>query len=371
MSNSKQLTILYEDNHVLVVLKPPGAPSQPDKSTAPDMLGLLKRHLAIRDQKKGEAWLGLVHRLDRPTSGLMVFAKTSKAASRMSKSFRGREVNKYYLARIRGIPDQEGGTFCDYLSAREIDGCVRLLATNSASDPMTTSKSILSDPSDVQLSEKNTRERLPDPSNKNSLPELVDEKLAEPSDELFSPKLNGEKLTEPSDELFSPKLNGEKLAEPSDELFSPNLNGEKLAEPSDELFSPKLNGEKRQLNDAKMAELTWAVISSMNRHSVNESLLFVELLTGRRHQIRVQFAGRGFPILGDRRYGYNDKRDLSVPTLALHACGLIFPHPVRKTTMAFYADPSINPSFCQDDVDAFNLYVKSLIDDGKLSSPTL
>jgi hypothetical protein len=118
-------------------------------------------------------------------------------------------------------------------------------------------------------------------------------------------------------------------------------------------------------------EQAWAVISSMNRHSVNESLLFVELLTGRRHQIRVQFAGRGFPILGDRRYGYNDKRDLSVPTLALHACGLIFPHPVRKTTMAFYADPSINPSFCQDDVDAFNLYVKSLIDDGKLSSPTL
>lgn len=320
MSNSKQLTILYEDNHVLVVLKPPGAPSQPDKSTAPDMLGLLKRHLAIRDQKKGEAWLGLVHRLDRPTSGLMVFAKTSKAASRMSKTFRGREVKKYYLARIRGIPDQEGGTLCDYLSAREIGGCVRLLATNSASDPMTTSKSILSDPSDVQLSEKNTRERLPDPSNKNSLPELVDEKLAEPSDELFS---------------------------------------------------PKLNGEKRQLNDARMAELAWAVISSMNRHSVNESLLFVELLTGRRHQIRVQFAGRGFPILGDRRYGYNDKRDLSVPTLALHACGLIFPHPVRKTTMAFYADPSINPSFCQDDVDAFNLYVKSLIDDGKLSSPTL
>jgi 23S rRNA pseudouridine1911/1915/1917 synthase len=337
MSNSKQLTILYEDNHVLVVLKPPGAPSQPDKSTAPDMLGLLKRHLAIRDQKKGEAWLGLVHRLDRPTSGLMVFAKTSKAASRMSKTFRGREVKKYYLARIRGIPDQEGGTLCDYLSAREIEGRVRLLATNSASDPMTTSKSILSDPSDVQLSEKNTRERLLDPSNKNSLPELVDEKLAEPSDE----------------------------------LFSPNLNGEKLTEPSDELFSPKLNGEKRQLNDARMAELTWAVISSMNRHSVNESLLFVELLTGRRHQIRVQFAGRGFPILGDRRYGYNDKRDLSVPTLALHACGLIFPHPVRKTTMAFYADPSINPSFCQDDVDAFNLYVKSLIDDSKLSSPTL
>ncbi len=320
MSNSKQLTILYEDNHVLVVLKPPGAPSQPDKSTAPDMLGLLKRHLAIRDQKKGEAWLGLVHRLDRPTSGLMVFAKTSKAASRMSKTFRGREVKKYYLARIRGIPDQEGGTLCDYLSAREIEGRVRLLATNSASDPMTFSKSILSDPSDVQISEKNTRERLPDPSNKNSLPELVDEKLAEPSDELFS---------------------------------------------------PKLNGEKRQLNDARMAELTWAVISSMNSHSVNESLLFVELLTGRRHQIRVQFAGRGFPILGDRRYGYNDKRDLSVPTLALHACGLIFPHPVRKTTMAFYADPSINPSFCQDDVDAFNLYVKSLIDDGKLSSPTL
>jgi 23S rRNA-/tRNA-specific pseudouridylate synthase len=320
MNILKQLDILYEDNHVLVVLKPPGVPSQPDKSTAPDMLGLLKYHLAIRDHKKGDAWLGLIHRLDRPTSGLMVFAKTSKAASRMSKSFRGREVRKYYLARIRGIPDQEGGTLCDYLSAREIEGRVRLLSTDSASDPMTVSKRKLSDSADVQLSQKNT---------------------------------------------------WDELLELSDELLSPKLNGEKLAEPSDELLSPKLNGEKRQLNDAKIAELRWAVISSMNRHSVNESLLFVELLTGRRHQIRVQFAGRGFPILGDRRYGYNDKRDLSVPTLALHACGLIFPHPVRKTTMAFYADPSINPSFCQDDVDAFNLYVKSLIDDGKLSSPTL
>jgi 23S rRNA-/tRNA-specific pseudouridylate synthase len=250
----------------------------------------------------------------------MVFAKTSKAASRMSKSFRGREVRKYYLARIRGIPDQEGGTLCDYLSAREIEGRVRLLSTDSASDPMTVSKRKLSDSADVQLSQKNT---------------------------------------------------WDELLELSDELLSPKLNGEKLAEPSDELLSPKLNGEKRQLNDAKIAELRWAVISSMNRHSVNESLLFVELLTGRRHQIRVQFADRGFPILGDRRYGYNDKRDLSVPTLALHACGLIFPHPVRKTTMAFYADPTINPSFCQDDVDAFNLYLTSLIDDGKLSSPTL
>ena len=337
MNILKQLDILYEDNHVLVVLKPPGVPSQPDKSTAPDMLGLLKYHLAIRDHKKGNVWLGLIHRLDRPTSGLMVFAKTSKAASRMSKSFRGREVRKYYLARIRGIPDQESGTLCDYLSAREIEGRVRLLATDSASDLMTVSERKLSDSADVQLSQKNTLEKLPNPS----------------------------------EEFLSPLLYVEKLTEPSDELLSPKLNGEKRPEPSDELLSHKLNDEKRQLNDAKIAELRWAVISSMNRHSVNESLLFVELLTGRRHQIRVQFADRGFPILGDRRYGYNDKRDSSVPTLALHACGLIFPHPVRKTTMAFYANPAINPSFCQDDVDAFNLYLTSLIDDGKLSSPTL
>ena len=77
------------------------------------------------------------------------------------------------------------------------------------------------------------------------------------------------------------------------------------------------------------------------------------------------------PILGDRRYGYNDERDLVVPTLALHACGLVFPHPVQKRTLAFYADPSINPSFAEEDVEAFNVYLKSLLDDGVLESSTL
>lgn len=73
--------IIYEDNHLLLAAKPPGIPSQSGRTAVPDMLELLKRDLEIRYRKPGKAYLGLVHRLDQPVSGLMVFAKTSKAAS--------------------------------------------------------------------------------------------------------------------------------------------------------------------------------------------------------------------------------------------------------------------------------------------------
>ena len=80
----RKLKILYEDNHIIVVEKPPNVPSQADKTTDEDMLTIIKRYIKEKYNKPGNVYLGLVHRLDRPVGGVMVFAKTSKAASRLS-----------------------------------------------------------------------------------------------------------------------------------------------------------------------------------------------------------------------------------------------------------------------------------------------
>ena len=86
------VAVLYEDNHALCALKPAGLLSQSDGTGAPDMLSVLKKYLKEKYGKKGDAYLGLVHRLDRPVGGVMVFAKTSKAAARLSAQFRDREI---------------------------------------------------------------------------------------------------------------------------------------------------------------------------------------------------------------------------------------------------------------------------------------
>ena len=96
------IRILYEDNHLLVVEKPVNLPVQADDSGDEDLLTLLKADLKKRHQKPGNVYLGLVHRLDRPVGGVLVFAKTSKAASRLSDVLRKREMERTYLAVVRG-----------------------------------------------------------------------------------------------------------------------------------------------------------------------------------------------------------------------------------------------------------------------------
>ena len=97
-----EIPILYEDNHLLVVVKPANVPSQPDPSKDPDMLTLLKDYIARKYNKPGNVYLGLVHRLDRPVGGVMVFARTSKAASRLSEAFREHVQDRRYLAVCEG-----------------------------------------------------------------------------------------------------------------------------------------------------------------------------------------------------------------------------------------------------------------------------
>lgn len=98
------INILYEDNHLLVVEKPVNIPVQADKTGDKDLLTILKQDIKVRYNKPGNVYLGLVHRLDRPVGGVMVFAKTSKAASRLSDVLRRQALTRKYLAVVRGKP---------------------------------------------------------------------------------------------------------------------------------------------------------------------------------------------------------------------------------------------------------------------------
>ena len=115
----KDLKVLYEDNHIIVVEKPVNIPSQGDKTGDEDMLTIIKAYLKEKYNKPGEVYLGLVHRLDRPTGGVMVFAKTSKAASRLSEQVRNKEFHKQYLCIVDGKMEECTGTFKDYLVKNE------------------------------------------------------------------------------------------------------------------------------------------------------------------------------------------------------------------------------------------------------------
>lgn len=109
------IPILYEDNHLIIVEKPVNIPVQQDRTNDADLLSILKEDIKKRYDKQGNVYLSLIHRLDRPVGGVMVFAKTSKAASRMANMFRLREVTRSYLAVVRGTVKQENAELVHYL----------------------------------------------------------------------------------------------------------------------------------------------------------------------------------------------------------------------------------------------------------------
>ena len=109
------LKVLYEDNHIIVVEKPVNIPSQSDKTGDVDMLTIIKEYLKEKYHKPGNVYVGLVHRLDRPVGGVMVFAKTSKAAARLSEEVRSKIFKKRYLAIVNGQMEQPNGQLEDYL----------------------------------------------------------------------------------------------------------------------------------------------------------------------------------------------------------------------------------------------------------------
>ena len=103
----QNLKVIFEDNHIIVVEKLPNIPSQSDKTGDVDMLTLVKHYIKEKYNKPGEVYLGLVHRLDRPVGGIMIFAKTSKAASRLSEQVRDKVFKKKYLAVVDGKVDNK------------------------------------------------------------------------------------------------------------------------------------------------------------------------------------------------------------------------------------------------------------------------
>lgn len=210
------LEVIYEDNHIIVVVKPPNVLSQKDSTNDIDMLTLVKNYIKVKYNKPGNVYVGLVQRLDRPVGGLMVFAKTSKAASRMSNMIKNHQFTKKYLAVINGMLERKNGEFEDYLLKKE----------------------------------------------------------------------NGTTIVSSNGKYCCLKY----------KVLEENLN-------------------------------------------MNLSLIEVDLITGRHHQIRVQFASRNHPLYGDYRYGNSSNK-----RIALWAYKLSLIHPVLKKEMIFEKYPNIKDS---------------------------
>ena len=209
------LNVIYEDNHVLVVEKPCNVPSQEDETKDVDMITLCKNYLKEKYNKPGNVYIGLVHRLDRPVGGIMVFAKTSKAASRLSESIRIKDFNKFYLAVVENNGLKEEDILEDYMYKNE-----------------TLNKSMVC---------------------------------------------------------------------------------------------------SKEKKGAKEAKLKYKIIDTKKLENKKYSIIYIELYTGRHHQIRVQFSSRKCPLYGDQKYGNGPKGQ----QIALWSYKLSFKHPTKDEVMTF------------------------------------
>ena len=211
MEKLPKINIIYEDNHLLVVEKPINIPTQKDNTFDIDLLTILKNYRKIKENKPNNVYLGLVHRLDRPVGGIMVFAKTSKCAQRLTKQIQNNTFHKtYYAVVLNKI--EPSGTYKDYL-----------------------------------IKDKNK-----------------------------------------------------------------NIS--------------KISNSK----EGKLAILNYELVKYKN----NLSLVKINLITGRPHQIRDKFASRNHPLLADHKYS-NSK--LNIP-IALFAKEIKFIHPITKKELTFTLD---------------------------------
>ena len=124
------MNVLYEDNQVIVVEKEPNIPSQADKTGDIDMLTLVKQYIKEKYNKPGDVYIGLVHRLDRPVGGVMCFARTSKAAARLSEQVRNKTFKKTYIAVVDGKITDKSGTLEDYLYKDERNNISKVVDQN-------------------------------------------------------------------------------------------------------------------------------------------------------------------------------------------------------------------------------------------------
>lgn len=121
------LEILYEDKDILVVVKPVGMESQSAKSFEPDMVSEIKKHINTISPKSEESYVGVIHRLDKPVGGVMVYAKNKKAAESLSKQVSEHKMEKIYLAVVCGKPVENFGTYVDYLWKDGKNNCSKIV----------------------------------------------------------------------------------------------------------------------------------------------------------------------------------------------------------------------------------------------------
>ena len=119
LSNSRNLDILFEDNHLIIINKKPGDIVQKDKTNDISLLEIVKEYLKRKYNKPGNVYLGLIHRIDRPTSGLVMFAKTSKALSRMNNMLKEKMIVKTYWAITKNKPEKESSQLVHWLKKNE------------------------------------------------------------------------------------------------------------------------------------------------------------------------------------------------------------------------------------------------------------
>lgn len=205
-----KLNVLYEDNQIIVVEKKPNVLSQSDITGNLDLLNMVKNYVKEKYNKPGNVYIGLVHRLDRPVGGIMVFARTSKAAKRLNEEIKNHRFNKNYVAVLDGVLKKETGALVNYLYK----------------DPKTGKSGV------------------------------VDKNFA----------------------------------------------------------------------GAKLSKLTYEVIG----YYKEKTIVKINLITGRHHQIRLQFKNIGYPLLGDSLYGKKDNEEIK-----LYAYKLEFNHPVSKEKLTF------------------------------------
>lgn len=122
--NKDDLIVLHEDNHIIVVFKPQNIPCCEDSSKDMDLLTVIKEHVKEKENKSGNVYVGLVHRLDRVTGGVMVYAKSSKAASRLSEQMRSGDFEKKYFTVLVGSPREKRATLTDYMKKNPINNMV-------------------------------------------------------------------------------------------------------------------------------------------------------------------------------------------------------------------------------------------------------
>ncbi len=124
---NEKLDVIYEDNQIVVVIKPHNMPCVADASGDDDLLSLVKAYIKKKYNKSGEAFIGLVHRLDRPTGGIMVFARNSKSAKRLSEQFKTHDIEKVYYAVTQGVVKIKSQTLVNYLKKDEKENKVKIV----------------------------------------------------------------------------------------------------------------------------------------------------------------------------------------------------------------------------------------------------